>query len=258
MSANVAILLCAGYGTRMGALTASTPKPLLTVAGRPVIDYLVDQLASWPELATVHVVSNSRYAAAFRAWAGGQAALPFRLEIHDDGSSTPDDRRGAVGDLAFVLDTVGYPDGALVAAGDNVLRFVLRPLWDAFLARREPCVLALREDDPARLRKTGVLELADDGRVRRLWEKPSEPPSSWACPPFYALTAAALRRLPAYLAAGHPSDEIGRFIAHLAEREPVWVTRVDGRRLDVGSPESYRRADEILRREPVLFDGVVS
>ena len=263
----VAILLCAGYGTRMGALTANTPKPLLPVAGKPILDYLLERLAELDGLEAVHVVSNSRYLERFSAWAEDRRPhLGPDLEVHDDGSTDNRNRRGAVGDLDFVLRRIEPPDAgfetvgsetvaAMVAAGDNILRFSLEPLWRALLERGETHVLGLRETDPELLRRTGVLELGPGGRVVRLHEKPADPPSTWACPSLYGFSAAALARVGPYLAAGHEKDEIGRFVAYLATREPVYAVTVRGERLHVGSPEAYRRADEILRQAAGYYEA---
>ncbi len=248
----VAILLCAGYGTRMGALTAETPKPLLPVAGKPVLDYLLEQLLELDGLDRVHVVSNSRYVVAFRQWARGwKDRVDLELTVHDDGSTGNGNRRGAVGDLDFVLRRIGPPAGALVAAGDNIYRFSLRPLWRAFMSGDRSWVLGLEETDPEKLRRTGVLELGPEDKVLRLHEKPGSPPSTWACPSLYCLQPAALARVAGYLEAGHERDEIGRFVAHLATREALHACKVAGERLHVGSPESLRRADEILRSRSV-------
>ena len=249
MSHPPALLLCAGYGTRMGTLTQDQPKPLLPLAGRPLLDYLLDQLLELPGLGDVHVVSNHHYLDAFESWAahrreslGGER----QLVVHDDGSTSSEDRLGAVGDLAFVLGRIHAPAGALVAAGDNILRFSLEPLWTAFRTSAASQLLALHEPDLDRLRRTGVLELGTANRVLRLHEKPAEPPSEWACPSLYCLAAPALARLTPYLEAGHPRDEIGRFIAHLVEVEPVHAVPTEGGRLHVGSPEAYRHAEQIL------------
>ncbi|MEE8523574.1 MAG: nucleotidyltransferase family protein [Thermoanaerobaculia bacterium] len=255
MSHHIAVLLCAGYGTRMGPLTADVPKPLLPVAGKPVLDYLVEQLIGLPGLDAVHVVSNAHYIRPFRDWADGwQRRLPpgLSLEVHDDGTRNAAERLGAIGDLAFVLERVGTVDGALVASGDNILRFSLEPLWRAAIDGDASRVLALHEPDAAKLRRTGVLELDEDHRVLRLHEKPDAPPSHWACPAVYWLSAAALARVGPYLDAGQPRDETGRFIAWLAEREAVFAVPTAGERLHVGSPEAYRRADEILSSETVI------
>jgi glucose-1-phosphate thymidylyltransferase len=233
----------------MGTLTTDLPKPLLPLAGRPILDYLLDQLLELPDLGALHIVSNQRYLEAFETWAASwRRRLPTHLllEVHNDGSTSSLDRLGAVGDLAFALEHIDPQAGAVVAAGDNVLRFSLEPLWRAFRSTDHSQVLALREEDPQKLRRTGVLELGAKNRVLRLHEKPDEPPSAWACPSLYCLNAAALAQVPGYLAAGHPRDEIGRFIAHLVEVESVYAVPIEGERLHVGSPEAYRHAEKVL------------
>ncbi len=256
MPNHVAILLCAGYGTRMGSLSAETPKPLLPVAGKPVLDYLLERLLELDGLDAVHVVSNSRYVESFRSWARGRRPrIGPELTIHDDGSTEDGNRLGAVGDLDFVLRRVETPAGALIAAGDNIYCFSLRPLWQAFTGGEGSRVLALEETDPEKLRRTGVLELGPDDRLLRLHEKPEDPPSTWACPSLYCFKPEALARVAGYLAAGssgrgrrHARDEIGRLVAYLVPRERLHAHKVAGQRLHVGSPDAYRRAEEILRR----------
>ncbi len=248
MPSPTAILLCAGYGTRMGALTTETPKPLLPVAGKPVLDYLLELLLELDGLDRVHVVSNSKYFPAFSAWAHGwRDRADLELTVHDDGSTGNGNRRGAVGDLDFVLRRIDSPAGALVAAGDNIYRFSLCPLWRAFSSGDRSWVLGLEETDSEKLRRTGVLELGPEDRVVRLHEKPVSPPSTWACPSLYCFRPEALARVADYLAAGTPGDEIGRFVAHLATCEPLHACKVSGERLHVGSPEALRQAEGILR-----------
>ncbi len=248
---HIAILLCAGYGTRMGALTKTTPKPLLPVGGKPMLDYLLDQLLELDGLRTIHVVSNARHIEAFQAWGEVHKKVHRQLTgreiiVHNDGSTSNDDRLGAIGDLSFVTQRLDAPTGALVAAGDNIFRFSLRPLWRQFVESGNSCVLGLEEQNPEKLRRTGVLELAPDHRVLRLHEKPAEPPSTWACPSLYCLQPSALARLPSYMAATESHDEIGRFVAYLTSREPLYAHPVWGDRLHVGSPEAYRHADQVL------------
>ena len=247
----VAILLCAGYGTRMGTLTAETPKPLLPVAGRPVLDYLVEQLNELDGPERVHVVSNARYAEKFHAWARGwNETTNLDIEVHDDGSTDNSNRLGAIGDLDFVLRRIEPPSGALVAAGDNIYRFSLAPMWRAFgNDAAKNWVLGLEETDPEKLRRTGVLELSPDDRVLRLHEKPETPPSTWACPSLYGFQASALARVSEYLTAGHSRDEIGRFVAYLASREPLYAHKTRGERLHVGSPEALQKAEKYLEQE---------
>ena len=251
----IAVLPCAGFGVRMGSMTEHTPKPLLEVAGRPILDYLVDQLAELEGLGVIHVVSNTRYRARFEEWAAsrtGSTGERPRLEVHDDGVSEESDRLGLVGDLAFVLKGVGSVNGALVAAGDNILRFALRPYWNRFRASRRTSLIALRETDPDRLRRTGVLELGPEDRVTGFHEKPTNPPSTWSSPVLYFLDPCAVE-----LARGLAPDRGERGAVHivprLLARMPVHAFRVEGQRLHVGTPAARAEADRVLRDEPVLL-----
>jgi len=251
-----AIFLCAGFATRMYPLTRNFPKPLLEVAGRPVLDYLLDQVVELDGLETIHVVTNARFVEHFETWqAGHQARLAEKslsLQLYNDGSTENDNRLGAVGDLGVVIASQASWGPTLVVAGDNIFRFDLKPHWNHFLRSGQHHVVALEELSQEKLRRTGVLELDSDDRVLAFHEKPDVPPSSWACPPIYFLGESALQRVPEYLAQPDAGDAPGDFVRFLSDHEPVHAFRVRGERLDIGSQASFAAADELLRREPVI------
>lgn len=237
----------------MGSLTAETPKPLLRVAGRALIDPLIDQVDDLPGVEAIHIVTNRRHAAAFDGWARGRRGrLGAELVLHDDGSLSNEHRLGAIGDLAFVLRRLGAPPaGALVAAGDNILRFSLKAFWRRFRETQRTWILALEEKNRIRLGRSGVLVLAGD-RVVELVEKPVEPPSTWSSPACYALSGPALAGVTGYLEGGGSRDEIGRFIGHLARTQEVYAFKLRGERLHVGHPPELERANSLLSTAPVL------
>jgi glucose-1-phosphate thymidylyltransferase len=257
-----ALLLAAGYATRLYPLTRDTPKPLLPVAGKPIAGYMVEQLAAIPAVARLLVVTNARFAPHFRAWAAGwggggadrlagAAGDPsrFEIEVVDDGTESNETRLGAIGDVAFTL--ARHPElgrePLFVLGGDNLVDFRLADLVAAFDARAgaEPAaavVALVRETDPAQLRRSGVVTLDGGGRVVGFVEKPADPPSDLTCPPFYIFPPAALALLPAYLAAGESPDAPGSFVAWLHRRLPVYGHVFDAPRYDVGTPESYAAA----------------
>ena len=248
MPKRVAIFLCAGYGTRMRELGENLPKPLVPIAGRPMLDYLLESVAVLPGLESIEVITNHKFAAAFEAWAAARTRPALPVRVHDDGSTSPENRLGAVGDLLFLLERIGIPPGgALVASGDNIFLFRLESFWQDFLDRGHSRVLALEEPNVEALRQTGVLEL-DGERVFRLTEKPAEPASTWACPSLYALDARALSRVQEYLEVSPSRDEIGRFLAFLIATQLVEASRMQGERLHVGNPEELRYAENILAR----------
>lgn len=243
-----AILLCAGFATRLYPLTHDFPKPLLPVGGRPILDDLVDQIAATGRIRRVTVVSNARFYGKFLAWSEALAArLPqLSVQVLDDGAWHESQRLGAVSDLAFAVARLMPSGPVLVAAGDNLFRFPLGELLDDYERRPRNLIAVHREADRERLRRTAVAEIDADGRVLRMCEKPEEPAGGWACPPLYLLEATVLERLPEFLRDVHDTDSLGRFVAWLAAREPVYAHVMRGDRLDVGDLASYRAAEAWL------------
>lgn len=225
----VALLLCAGFGTRMQPLTATTPKSLLHVGGQPILDYLMEDLQEWTELTAIHVVTNHSHIEEFDRWAENWEpafrASGVDLHVHDDGVEVPDDQLGAVGDLQFLLDQTGIPtDGALVCGGDSLYRFPLSPVMNTFDGTTSR-LLALHEPDPAQRRQSSCLQL-DGSQVTGLSESPSATHTERICPSWYLLTPEALSSVDAYLADGGDRDTLGRFIDGLTGKMRMEALRL--------------------------------
>jgi glucose-1-phosphate thymidylyltransferase len=246
-----AVILCAGFATRMYPLTRDFPKPLLTVAGRPVLDYLFDQIADCAGISAVHLVSNARFYDHFCRWRDDHLARQtygaLTIDIYDDGTRDNEHRLGASADLALALKMIGVPDKILVSGGDNIYRFPLAPLWRKFLQGDEHRIVALVEEEKEMLRRSGVLEFGVDERVICLHEKPEEPPSHWACPPLYFFQSSVWGELEQFLMSSSNHDAPGHFIAYLCHQSTVMGFQLNERRLDIGSIETYKQADAELR-----------
>ena len=250
-----AYLLCAGFGTRMRPLTEDTPKSLLPVAGRPLLDHLLADLLDAASLETVHLVANHQTAGAFRAWAAERRPAlrddGVSLRVYDDGVDAPESQLGAVGDLRFLLDRTGIPeDGAVVSGGDSLYRFPLAPLLDAFDGTTAR-VLALHEPDPARRRHSSVLRL-DGARVTGLTEEPDATDSTRICPSWYLLPATALAAVGPYLDDGGAPDTLGAFVHALAQTQRVEAVRLPERphlRLHCNTPADLERTRALLEEE---------
>jgi len=244
-----ALLLAAGYATRMYPLTLDTPKPLLPVAGKAIAEYMVEQLAAIPTIRRVLAVTNHRFATHFEAWAR-QTPSRVRVEVVDDGTETNETRLGAIGDIAFTLER--HPELAheplFVLGGDNLIDFSLADMVTDFQARggQATVICLVRETDPAQLRRSGVVTLGEGGRVTGFVEKPTAPPSDLTCPPFYLYPPATLALIPEYLSAGESPDAPGNFIAWLHARAPVYGHVYETQRYDVGTPESYAAAQRLF------------
>jgi NDP-sugar pyrophosphorylase family protein len=252
----IAYLLCAGFGTRMRPLTKETPKSLANVAGRPILDYLIDELASWSDLGAIHVAVNHRDAKTFRRWAAGHRADLEReaisLHIHDDGVETPEEQLGSVGDLGFLLEEVGLPDdGALVSGGDSLYRFPLAPILNAYNGTTNQA-LALHEPDPERRAHSSTLTL-DGPAVTDVLPTPTESRSTWICPSWLLLSPEALQTVPSYLEEDGPPDKLAVFLDQLARTQSLLAHRLPKQtnlRLHCNTIEDLERARRIFRDEP--------
>jgi glucose-1-phosphate thymidylyltransferase len=204
-----------------------------------MVDWILDRIREVDDVDEVHVVTNAKFAPAFRAWA------PAGVVVHDDGTTSEDDRRGAIGDIAFV-DLVG--DDLLVIAGDNLFDFSLRDFVAFWRAKGRASAVALYDvGDRELARKYGIVELADDDRVVGFLEKPEEPPSTLAATATYVFHRDHVALVRRYLEEGSSPDQPGRFVAWLHAREPVYGYRVAGEWLDIGDRGQLREADERAR-----------
>jgi glucose-1-phosphate thymidylyltransferase len=235
-----AILLAAGYGTRLYPLTRDRPKSLLPVGGRPILDYLADRLEAAPEIERMVLVSNGRFVRQFEEWAAARS-LAKPLKVLNDGTMSNEGRLGAVGDVRFAMEEGGIGgQAAYVLATDNLPRFDLRDIIALSAARRSSAVFVCRSTDPQELKRMGIAQLDAAGRVVAFEEKPAHPKGELRVPPFYVYTAAVVGSVPAYLSAGGNPDAPGHFLEWVVPRQPVHACRRDEGTYDIGTLETYR------------------
>ncbi len=242
-----AIILAAGYATRLRPLTDSIAKQLLSIGGRPMLDWVCDKVEE--VTLDIHLVTNSRFAGAFERWASGRAGVT----VHDDGTASNDDRLGAIGDIAFVLDRIGADDDLLVIAGDNLFDSGLTDFASFCTAKGTASAVAVYDCEDLELATHyGVVEVGEDDRVVGFEEKPSEPRSTLAATACYLYHRDHVPLVARYLAEGNPPDQPGRLIAWLYRREPVYGYRFPGAWYDIGNPEQLLEADNRWRAKAGL------
>jgi glucose-1-phosphate thymidylyltransferase len=247
-----AVVLAAGYATRLRPLTSHVAKPLLPLAGRPMLDHLADKIDEVGEVEALHVGTNSRFAPDFEAWAAGRSGrLPVR--VHDDGTTSNRDRLGAIGDLRFVIERAGLEgEDLLVIAGDNLFDFSLEE-YARFWRARGGSAIGVHDVGDLRLaRQYGVVELDPEDRVVSLVEKPEEPASTLVSIAAYLFTADHAALVKAYLEEGNAPDQPGRFVVWLYPRVPVYGYRFEGDWLDIGDRSQLLEADNRMRRRAGL------
>ena len=237
-----ALILAAGYATRLYPLTLDRPKALLPVGGKPMLDHLMQELEQVEGLDEVYVVTNSKFAGAFREWAAARSGLPLR--IIDDGTVDDDSKLGAIGDLDLTIREAELDDEDLIVlAGDNLFSESIAPFPVFALGKGGPALGVYDVGDLDTIRRYSVIELDDDDRVTRLEEKPERPRSTLAGIALYFYPRSALRYVREYLEEGNNPDQPGRLVQWLYPRTAVYGWRVPGRWFDVGSKETLAEAD---------------
>jgi glucose-1-phosphate thymidylyltransferase len=222
----------------MYPLTLNTPKPLLDVAGRTILDRIIDKLERTPGIDECIIVSNSKFVDHFQDWARQRTAR-FGIPVLDDGSTDNDNRLGAVADIHFAVKQHAITDDLLVLAGDNLFDFELADFAAFFKKTGCDCITTHRLDDIEQLRRTGVIEVDDAWKVLSFEEKPAMPKTHLAVPPFYIYRKDTLPLFENFLQEGQNADAPGNFIPWLLTRKPVTAFFFPGKRYDVGSLKSY-------------------
>ncbi|MCX6308181.1 MAG: sugar phosphate nucleotidyltransferase [Bacteroidia bacterium] len=240
-----ALILAAGYATRLYPLTKSFPKPLLEIGGKTILDRLLDDLDSIREIDQHIVVTNTMFAPIFEKWLASRSFTKNVL-IVDDGTTNNDNRLGAVKDILFVLDSLLLNDDLLVLAGDNVVDFSFAPFIKYSIEKGRSCLTYHDEPSVSALQKTGVLEASEEMRVLAMHEKPQVPPSHWAVPPFYYYNKVDLPLIRKALENGCGADAPGNLMAWLCKQTEVYAWPLPGKRYDIGDLASYEAVNKIL------------
>lgn len=241
------LILAAGYATRLYPLTENFPKPLLPVKGKPILDWLIEDIDSLGAVDEYVVISNHKFAHHFDKWAEGKAQT---ITVVDDRTESNETRLGAVCDVQFAIDKLSLDDDMLVIAGDNLLDFSLTRFIAYAQAKKTSCIMRYFEADEKRLTKCGVVEIDESDKILGMEEKPTEPKSHWCCPPFYFYTREDARLVKKGIEAGCGTDAPGSYIAWLCTQTPVHAMEMPGRRYDIGNLESY----ETVQKE---YKGII-
>jgi glucose-1-phosphate thymidylyltransferase len=208
----------------------------------------VDNLAGVPDLETIYVVTNDKFSADFEAWSQTyQKRHPeFKFRIVNDGSTSDDDKLGAIGDINFVVTQENLSETSLlIAAGDNLFTDSLVEFVN-YAKNTEVTVAVYDVGDIEAIKKYGNVAVNAQGIMTRFEEKPENPQGTLAAIALYYYSPAVLSLLRTYLAAGNNADQPGRFVQWLYPRKPVKTFQIRGQWLDIGSKETLENADKIL------------
>jgi glucose-1-phosphate thymidylyltransferase len=244
------IILAAGYATRLYPLTLTQPKPLLPVAGKPMVEYVLDNLAPIGGIDRIYVVTNAKFAGHFKTWSDQYRATKAKLDftIVNDGSTDDSNKLGAIGDIHYVLTTQNVDDDVIVVAGDNLFSEKLSGFGQFCREKQAPVLGVYDVKDLEQVKKYNSITLAPDGRITFFEEKPSHPTNTLSGIALYYYPRSVLPMIKQYVAEGNNPDQPGRLIQWLFPRTPVYTWTVPGLWYDIGSKETLEEANRIFSR----------
>lgn len=237
-----AIILAAGYATRLHPLTKNLSKCLIEVKGSPIVQHIVEKIGKTGEVDKVYIVTNHKFSLSFEQWQESfKSQVP--VKVIDDGTTSNEDRRGAIGDIEFVVEHENIDDNLLVIAGDNLFEFNLEK-FISFFREKDAAVVALHnfpsEEDIAE--KYGVVEIDSANKIVSFEEKPKKPKTNLAATACYIFPKREIAELREYVKNKLPLDNPGEFIKYLAKKKEVYGFVFKEKWYDIGSFESLGKA----------------
>ena len=236
------LLLNAGYATRLYPLTENMPKSLLPLGKRLIIDYILDSIDELPDVSEVILISNSKFAGQFTDWAksldrSGKAPIT----VLDDGTNSPDNMKGAIGDIKFAIEEKNIDEDICIMAGDNIFTYDINDMYKFFRDKDADTLVAIYVPEKHQLQKLAVAILDDDGKILDMAEKPQEPKSNWGIYATYFYKKETIRLIDTYLAEGNSPDAPGNFPSWLYKRQDVYAFKAEGDCIDIGTLENYEK-----------------
>ena len=237
------IILAAGYATRLYPLTKDTPKPLISVAGKPIIEHIIYRLEELEKIDEIFVVTNDKFYNHFLTWSNN-FSNGTKITIVNDGTESNEDRLGAIGDIHYVIKDKNILEDTIVIAGDNLFEFSLQHMHD-FFSQKNSTVVAFRDlkDKALIAGKYGTAHLDESGKILEFQEKPEIPKSSLASTACYLFTKDDFFALERCIAENNQPDNLGDFIKYLSARKHVYAYVFEEKWFDIGSHDQLKEAE---------------
>ena len=233
------IVLVGGYATRMHPIAVNKPKALLELNDNTVLDNILDNIIRSSNIIDEYIlVTNDTFYEQFINWKN-KNNYKENITIISDGSTSKDNKIGSVSAVIKTINDSKIDDDILIMAGDNIIDFSLQYIFDEFINNNNSCIMYYEEQDKKKLSKTGIIELDDNNFVLGMEEKPINPKTNYAVPPFYWLKKKDIKKLLSLFSNNTKIDAMGEIILSLCQHTKIKGLKMNGKRYDIGSIDEY-------------------
>jgi len=248
----IVIILAAGYGTRLYPLTLNTPKALLEVGGKSILDRIVEKTEALENCTKIVIVTNEKFYKNFRTWAEAGGSN-IEVEVINDGTKSNETRLGAIGDINLVLEKDTPTEDILITGSDNLFEEQLAGFVQFAIKRKPFSSIALFDIKDKKLAvKYGICALGRDFAVKDFEEKPKMPKSTLAASALYFIPQEKIKKISEYMKTDLPKDAPGNLMKWLAKNDKLFGYVLKGIWYDIGDKASLKKADEEFKRKEML------
>jgi glucose-1-phosphate thymidylyltransferase len=233
-----AIILAAGFATRLYPLTLNKAKPLLEIKGKPIIDYIIRKIKEIPADEII-IVTNNVFYKDFLEWKS-RTQLD-NVEIINDNVSDLNSKLGAIGDLLFAIDKKAINDDLFVISGDNIFNYSLKEPYEIFEKEKKDLSVFYDVNDINEAKRFGIA-LIQNNLIADFEEKPQNPKSTLCSTSTYFFKRETIPLMKRFVKEEKNSDQPGLFLRYLYKNTPIWGYVPKEKWIDIGTFEAFQRA----------------
>lgn len=233
-----ALILAAGFGTRLHPITKVTPKSLVDVKGKPLLAHILDSLNKSRDVKEIYIVYNYKFGNQFYKFLS-HFKYNKKIKLISDKYKVVSEMPGSIGTINYFVKLKNINEDLLVLAGDSLFEFDVDKFIEFFKKHNKTCIAVYDLKNKSKIaKKFGVVEIDKNNRIIGFEEKPKNPKTSLVAILCYILSNYDLHHLDKKTF----KENAGELIAHLVDHEDVYAYVFKGKWFDIGTHEDLERA----------------